>query len=217
MSLKRSWQVVPLVVLAAGATAFGLVAWDVANDDSVAGDAAILDLFVRHLAPETVPDLTDSLVTRAGVLGLLALGGVAVVLAARRRIGAALQIGMTIGGVVVLTSLLKGAFARPALSGSADEYSFPSGHAAGAVAAALIFAALAWHSSLRWPALAAAAILAVLHGAALVYLRWHYPSDVVGGWALAVCWAVAVDLIFRRIARGTGALVPEPPAGDSLR
>ena len=216
MSLKRSWPVVSLIVVAASAAVFGLVASDVANGHSVAGDAAVLDLFVRHLAPETIPGLTDSLVTRAGLLGLLALAGVAVVLAARGRIGAALQIGVTIGGVVVLTSLLKGAFARPALSGS-DEHSFPSGHAAGAMAAALLLTALAWHSSLRWPALAAAAILTGLHGAALVYLRWHYPSDVVGGWALAACWVIVVDTVFRRIAPETGTLMPEPPARDSLR
>ncbi len=67
----------------------------------------------------------------------------------------------------------------------AETYSFPSGHAfVPAVFFWIVADALAVGA--RWRA-AVVAMAAVL-GFSRVYLGYHYPSDVVAGWALAVVW-----------------------------
>jgi undecaprenyl-diphosphatase len=67
----------------------------------------------------------------------------------------------------------------------AETYSFPSGHA---FVPTVFFGILAgiFAPGARWRA--AVAAMAVLLGLSRVYLGYHYPSDVVAGWALAVVW-----------------------------
>ena len=76
-------------------------------------------------------------------------------------------------------------------------YSFPSGHAAGAMVsyglAALVLAN-------KWPELAIplwimALVLAFFIGLSRVYLGAHYASDVVGGWIVGVLGLIAIFLI----------------------
>jgi len=66
-----------------------------------------------------------------------------------------------------------------------ETYSFPSGHA---FVPTVFFGILAGilAPGARWPA--AVAALAALVGFSRVYLGYHYPSDVVAGWALALVW-----------------------------
>jgi undecaprenyl-diphosphatase len=74
----------------------------------------------------------------------------------------------------------------------AETYSFPSGHAFVATVfyglAAMFY--MAGEASRRKRAgIAAAAWLVSLGiGFSRVYLGYHYPSDVLGGWALALAW-----------------------------
>ncbi|MGO9262637.1 MAG: phosphatase PAP2 family protein [Bryobacteraceae bacterium] len=88
----------------------------------------------------------------------------------------------------------------------AETYSFPSGHA---FVPAVYFGILAGilAAGARWRA--AVVVLAAVLGFSRVYLGYHYPSDVVGGWALAVVWlvlwAMAADRAGRRRDRQ-----PEP-------
>jgi membrane-associated phospholipid phosphatase len=67
----------------------------------------------------------------------------------------------------------------------AETYSFPSGHA---FVPAVFFGILAGllGAGARWRA-AVVALAAVL-GFSRVYLGYHYPSDVMAGWALAAVW-----------------------------
>jgi len=66
-----------------------------------------------------------------------------------------------------------------------ETYSFPSGHAFVPVVyfgilAGILTSAAGWR--------VAVVVLAALLGFSRVYLGYHYPSDVVAGWALAVVW-----------------------------
>jgi membrane-associated phospholipid phosphatase len=66
-----------------------------------------------------------------------------------------------------------------------ETYSFPSGHA---LVPTVYFGILAGilAPGARWRA--AVAVMAAFLGLSRVYLGYHYPSDVVAGWALALVW-----------------------------
>ena len=127
--------------------------------------------------------------------------------------------GFPLGGVLaavsytvasVLANILKPAFDRPrppaghpelhplvALSGSA---SMPSGHAAGAFAAAVAVGLV--HPRLRWPLLLLAGLIALSR----VLLGVHYLSDVIAGAALGCVVAYAAF----RVAAIIGARTSSP-------
>ena len=96
-------------------------------------------------------------------------------------------------GTAVVNTLVKLAFnaprpdALPAIIETVGT-SFPSGHAAGAMA---LYGALALmvHSPLVWLG-CAAMILGT--GASRVWLGVHWPSDVVAGWAVGLAWLMIV-------------------------
>lgn len=66
-----------------------------------------------------------------------------------------------------------------------ETYSFPSGHA---FVPTVYFGVLAGILALGFRWRAAVVAMAGSVGFSRVYLGYHYPSDVVAGWALAVVW-----------------------------
>ncbi|WP_229775907.1 phosphatase PAP2 family protein [Deinococcus ruber] len=82
-------------------------------------------------------------------------------------------------------------------------YSFPSGHAAGSAALLLGIGLLGWSTRWRWPVACGCCALALLVGLSRVYLDFHYLSDVLGGWALALACFSFLRLCFaaRRLLR----------------
>jgi membrane-associated phospholipid phosphatase len=123
-----------------------------------------------------------------------------VVLAARRgRTADAAFLGLGGAALLSLSLLAKEQFARPGV-----KYSYPSGHAAASAffAVAVVRAA----SSTRWrrPLAAAGTLAVVVYGGALVHADWHLPSDIVGGWCLALGTATVTDLALRLRRRARG-------------
>ena len=104
--------------------------------------------------------------------------------------------GASMGGAALLVAVLKAIFerVRPAHDATvviAEDYSFPSGHSTGAIVFYGLLACLSlrflpqrWHL----PALLAAASLAYLIGSSRIFLRAHFVSDVVAGFALGAAW-----------------------------
>lgn len=137
---------------------------------------------------------------RLSPLGLLAAG---VFLYRGWRRGALLVI-VTLAGAWVLDTGLKMLFARARPSAfyeyypAPESYSFPSGHALFAVCFFGGLAVLLTHrmQSRAMQALVWVVALAVilLIGASRVYLGVHYPTDVLGGFAVGVVWVTAVAL-----------------------
>jgi membrane-associated phospholipid phosphatase len=80
---------------------------------------------------------------------------------------------------------------------TADTYSFPSGHA---FVPAVYFGILAgiFAAGVRWRV--AVVAMAALLGFSRVYLGYHYPSDVLAGWALAVVWLALWPIVADRRA-----------------
>jgi membrane-associated phospholipid phosphatase len=124
-------------------------------------------------------------------LGLVAGAALALLLlaflAARGLRRQALFWGIAITGPILLTPVLKWIVGRPQIGAHPEgDYSLPSGNAM--VSAAFVAALLLLLPRLRRVALVPAVVLTVAYGAALVLLLWHYPSDVLAGWCVALAW-----------------------------
>ena len=168
-------------------------------------DRAILHAF--YAGGDSLRSTFALIVTRLGDPDLLLLvtGLVTLLLIARRNHRtAALFLGISLSGRL-LVDLQKALIARPRpdahlhLIGTRTD-SFPSGHAGSAVLVWITLAFLIPREA-RWrrPALAAAALAALLAGVSRPMLGVHYPSDVVAGWSFGLLWNLLLLRLSERI------------------
>ena len=117
-------------------------------------------------------------------------------------------------GGVALSYFLKLAFSkpRPQLWNSAIEevtYSYPSGHALGSM---VIYGFLSYVFASMYPRYSAAiyafAVFMTLSiGFSRLYLGVHWPTDIVGGYAIGFLWViVCISLMRLRLRRAENAL-----------
>ncbi len=143
------------------------------------------------------------------VLTVLTLA-VAGFLALRRRWVSVALVLLAAGGGGAICEGLKGVFARPRPAVvphlvEVHNASFPSGHS-GAAAAVYLSLAVLLAGRISRPAvraylIGAAVLLTLLVGVSRVFLGVHYPTDVLGGWALGASWAALCGLLARRFRR----------------
>ena len=121
------------------------------------------------------------------LIGLTALAFVYLMIR-RRALDAWFLLGVVLG-VRALVEVQKLAFARPRPEvrhlAEVSSYSFPSGHAANALATYAALAVLLAFGT--WPRVGVAVLVGAI-GVSRVLLGVHWPSDVLGGWALAAFW-----------------------------
>lgn len=112
-----------------------------------------------------------------------------------------------------LNDLLKSMFARPRPSivphlREVWSLSFPSGHALTSAVVYLTLGVLlmrvAERRLVKWYCLTIAMAATALVGASRVYLGVHYPTDVLGGWLIGLCWALIFWLVERSLERRAG-------------
>ncbi|MDQ2770578.1 MAG: phosphatase PAP2 family protein [Bacteroidota bacterium] len=188
-----------LVLLLAGAV-FGWLLRAVLRSGSLPWDAPGLEFWHRHATP--MLDRLAVFLTIVGNTGPMVGLGVLVLLRllARRQWRAAGVFLGSVGGSMLLTQLIKRLVARPrpALWASIrpeHTFSFPSGHAmdTAAIATALLF--MCWSLRVRGWVGVTAGLFSLAVGWARMYLGVHNPSDVLAGWAAAVAWVTAVQLL----------------------
>ena len=210
------WERAPAAV--AGLAAFGALAFAVEL-----GRTAEFDLAVRAAVHGWAsPTLTAAmrLMTTAGSGYFLVPLAAILVWRWEARGKHASTILLTAGGLSAeaLSELLKMLFHRPrpdvffGLS-PAETYSFPSGHA---FITAVYFGIL-WGipgRGRRWR-VAAAALTAVV-GFSRVYLGYHYPTDVIAGWALGLAWLALWATVAERsgLSNPGGRQEGRPPASQ---
>jgi undecaprenyl-diphosphatase len=103
-------------------------------------------------------------------------------------------LAVAVGGAKLTEIVMKIAIERARPDGFAlfhlDTYSFPSGHATGAMAlygfVAYILCALYPRKRVLW--IAPASFIIFMIGASRVYLGVHFPSDVLGGFLVGSIW-----------------------------
>lgn len=115
--------------------------------------------------------------------------------------------GLLVGG---LNNLLKALFARPRPDAAqrlleVSGHSFPSGHAMASTAIYGLLICAVWHTG--WPprrkglVTALLSLLILLIGFSRVYLRVHYPSDVLGGIGAGLAWLALFLPAAEKLAR----------------
>jgi undecaprenyl-diphosphatase len=123
--------------------------------------------------------------------------------------GLVLILVVTVLGERALVDWLKDMTARPRPDFGqivSNSMAYPSGHSANSMTVYLAVALLVIPAPWRRASAIAAIILSLMIGLSRVYLGVHWPSDVVGGWALGLL-SVAVAVA---VADRSGALRLEP-------
>lgn len=108
---------------------------------------------------------------------------------------------------VLLMYVLKFIFSRPRplipLLKEAQGFSFPSGHALNSVAFYGLLIYLVWHNirnqSIKLILTCALLLVIFFIGLSRVYLRVHYASDVLAGFAMGFMWLMFSILVLKRI------------------
>lgn len=133
----------------------------------------------------------------------LAIGIICLFFKKHRKMGAQLLLSM-LCTYILGNMILKNIVARPRpcdidtavtlLLSRPHGYSFPSGHSINSMVAAV--ALFLNNKKIGIPAI----IIATLIGFSRLYLFVHFPTDVLGGFVIAILVAIAVDFGFRKIA-----------------
>lgn len=166
------------------------------------------------IGPPWLEDMARDATALGGnvVIGILILTVSAWLVLHRRRREAVFMV-VSIGVGLALLFALKLGFDRPRPDlvphlQTVYTSSFPSGHSMGAALTYLTLAAMIARMERRpldqaFP-IVVALIVSALVGVSRVYLGVHYPTDVIGGWAIGTAWAllcwVVLDWMEGRLA-----------------
>lgn len=206
-TIRSEYLLLILVMLICGGTwAFIELADEVIEGETHATDEAIL-LAMRNPADRSDP-LGPGWVEEMG-RDFTALGGIAVLafialiaaghMLLRGRVKSALYLVVTVGGGMLLSTVLKAGFDRPRPDLVPHESivytaSFPSGHSMMAAVVYLTLGALVARldsrPALKLYVLGIAVFVTILVGLSRVYLGVHWPSDVLAGWTAGATWAL---------------------------
>jgi membrane-associated phospholipid phosphatase len=124
---------------------------------------------------------------------------------------------VALGSVTVMASL-KLLFSRPRpltpLLAEVGGFSFPSGHAMSSVTFYGLLIYLVWHNIsnkwAKWILIGLLLLIIVLIGFSRIYLRVHYLSDVLAGFAMGTVWLVLSVWVMGRVEKYTGKkIAPE--------
>jgi membrane-associated phospholipid phosphatase len=195
---RRRTAAVALSLLGASLLTLALLAVRIRDHRPPSWDGQVLRFLTQHRQEQPVRSTLNVFMEIGGEYrGLLLAGFLVLGLAALRQSRAALLFALVLSATLATVMALKPAFDRPPLIASNEGY-FPSGHAAGSLPVGAVLVLLTWSTRWRWPTLALSLVFVAVYGTALVYFRSHYPSDVVGGWCVALIWTCGFGFLFSR-------------------
>jgi membrane-associated phospholipid phosphatase len=191
------------LIAAAALFIFGWLAEEVLEGDTQRFDSFVRTAIHQHATPGLTRLMMGfSFIGSVATVSVLCL----VILSAFlyfRRLRLAALLAITLLGMAALDLILKSAFHRPrpvAFFGpSPRSYSFPSGHAFGALCfygvLAAIFATRSHGKAAKWCIWIVAVLLIGMIGLSRIYLGVHYPSDVIAGYCAGAVWVGAVGFL----------------------
>jgi undecaprenyl-diphosphatase len=124
-----------------------------------------------------------------------------------------LFVAVASGGALFVNAALKQFFQRPRPDvvphlREVMTMSFPSGHALTSAVVYLTLGALSMRIAERrltkFYCMAMAMLVTGLVGASRVYLGVHYPTDVLAGWLIGLCWALLCWMVEQWLERRAG-------------
>jgi undecaprenyl-diphosphatase len=182
------------------------------GDDLAAFDPQLTATFVDHRVAALTP--VARAITFLGDIPVLTGLTIVVALLIRARTGRwrpAIILAAGMLGAAVLTFGLKVLIARQrpdfsiVIGTVSTGFSFPSGHSLSATVFFLLLAALFWHSNARRVAkltvIAAAVLLSLAVGLSRIYLGYHWATDVLAGWTLALTWLALLATVLTFVGR----------------
>ena len=174
-------------------------------------DMRVILWFVHHPGPPWLADMARDVTALGGVavLTLVTLAVVGYLLIARKR-GAALLVVIAVTGGLLIGGLLKHLIDRDRPPREFQTtyvftHSFPSGHSMLSAVTYLTLGALLAQVMpgrlLKLYFIVLALILTLLVGLSRVYLRVHWPTDVLAGWTAGLVWAILCLMVARVLQR----------------
>jgi membrane-associated PAP2 superfamily phosphatase len=175
---------------------------------SVVGSTVLSQAF-KAIFGRPRPPVTHYLFSTDASIALLAVVALAALVAWRTRWRRLASISAAAFAILVSLDWLTAAlFHVPPELGS-----FPSGHAVSSMAFAASLVVV-WPRRERGAVAVAAAVFVFLVGVSRVYLGFHYPSDVAGGWCLSIAWVTVLTAVVRpRLPAVIRRMEPSPVAG----
>jgi undecaprenyl-diphosphatase len=188
-----------LVVAVAAVAGFATVAEEVMEGETQAFDVAVLRWMERQHTPQLDVWALEVTSLGSGLVVAMTVAVSSVFLWVTRHRYSVILLWTALLGAGLITRTLKTIFDRPRpdvfpwQTAYVDHGSFPSGHATTSMVVYLTLAylvgRLAETRRLRALTLLVAAVLIALIGMSRLYLGVHYPSDVIGGYAVGFAWA----------------------------
>ena len=177
---------------------FAVLAWAVVLNKTVAFDYAVIH-FIRQFSNPYLTSVMKSITFfgNTGTLYVLVPAIVMLFLLARRPISEPLILTVSTLGGWLLIEALKLLFhrARPGDNPlvPASGFSFPSGHSLMSIVvygclALIIYSYFRRSSSIRALIALVAVVFIIMIGISRIYLGVHYPTDILGGYAVGLAW-----------------------------
>ena len=119
-----------------------------------------------------------------------------------------LYVVVTALGSIGLSYGTKYAFDRPRphlweSAYTATSPAFPSGHALSSMMLAMVIILLTWDTAWRGLTFFLSIVFVLVIAWTRLYLGVHYPSDILGGWSLAITWSLLVKGIILGLTKDT--------------
>jgi undecaprenyl-diphosphatase len=182
---------------------FGILALKVGeNASGFSWDLSILSAIHSTWQPEIEPLVI--ILTSLGIfprIGLLIIP-VILTLGYHKKWRSLLYLVLTILGSGIISVSTKIFFhrMRPSLFESSyplpGDFSFPSGHAILSMTFVTTLIILTWQTKWRWLVISLGGLFALAIAWTRLYLGVHFPSDILGGWFLAITWSISSSLLF---------------------
>ncbi|SKB11310.1 Phosphoesterase PA-phosphatase related protein [Planktothrix sp. PCC 11201] len=182
---------------------FGILALKVGeHPNGLSWDLSILSAIHTTWQPEIEPLVI--ILTSLGIFPRIVLLVIPVILTLgyQKKWRSLLYLVLTILGSVIISISTKIFFhrMRPSLFESSyplpGDFSFPSGHATLSMTFAITLVILTWKTKWRWLVISLGGLFTLVIAWTRLYLGVHFPSDILGGWFLAITWSVFSSLLF---------------------